>query len=40
MRETADVVLFSQRMIPAKLFKNNFQFSYPNLQDALKEIFS
>ena len=40
MRETADVVLFSQRMIPAKLFKNNFQFSYPNLRDALKEIFS
>ena len=40
MRETAEVVLFSQRMIPAKLFKNNFQFSYPNLRDALKEIFS
>src|SRR4030042_6998409 len=40
LRETADVVLFSQRMIPAKLFKNNFQFSHPNLRDALKEIFS
>jgi uncharacterized protein (TIGR01777 family) len=40
LRETADVVLFSQRMIPAKLLKNNFQFSYPNLRDALKEIFS
>ncbi len=40
LRETADVFLFSQRMVPAKLFKNNFQFSYPNLQDALKEIFS
>jgi hypothetical protein len=40
LRETADVFLFSQRMIPAKLFKNNFQFYYPNLRDALKEIFS
>jgi hypothetical protein len=40
LRETADVVLFSQRMIPAKLLKNNFQFSYPTLRDALKEIFS
>ena len=40
LRETADVLLFSQRMIPAKLFKNNFQFYYPNLRDALKEILS
>jgi len=40
LRETADVFLFSQRMMPVKLLKNNFQFSYPNLRDALKEIFS
>jgi len=40
LRETADVFLFSQRMIPAKLFKNNFKFFYPNLHDALKELFS
>lgn len=40
LQETADVVLFSQRMVPAKLLKNNFQFSYPNLSDALAEIFT
>jgi uncharacterized protein (TIGR01777 family) len=40
LRETADVVLFSQKMVPSKLLKNNFRFSYPHLMDALKEIFS
>jgi uncharacterized protein len=38
LKETADVVLFSQRMVPAKLLKNNFQFAYPKLEDALREI--
>lgn len=39
LRETADVVLFSQKMIPVKLLKMNFPFSYPRLRDALKETF-
>jgi hypothetical protein len=40
LQETADVVLFSQKMIPGKLLKANFQFSYPKLEDALREIFA
>jgi len=40
LRETADVVLLSQRVIPEKLLRKEFQFSYPHLSDALKEIFS
>lgn len=39
LKETADVVLFSQRMVPAKLLKDNFQFAYPKLEDAFREIF-
>jgi NAD dependent epimerase/dehydratase family enzyme len=34
------VVLCSQKMVPAKLLKINFQFSYPRLRDALREVFS
>jgi uncharacterized protein len=40
LQETADVVLFSQKMIPGKLLKANFQFSYPKLENALREIFA
>jgi uncharacterized protein (TIGR01777 family) len=40
LKETADVVLLSQRVIPEKLLRKKFQFSYPHLSDALKEIFS
>jgi uncharacterized protein (TIGR01777 family) len=40
LQETADVVLCSQKMVPAKLLRINFQFSYPRLRDALREIFS
>jgi uncharacterized protein (TIGR01777 family) len=40
LRETADVFLFSEKMVPSKLLRNNFQFSYPYLSDALREIFS
>ncbi len=39
LRDTADVVLFSQKMVPARLSKMNFQFSYPGLKNALREIF-
>ena len=39
LQETADVVLFSQRMMPGKLIKAGFQFSFPELEDALKDIF-
>ncbi len=39
LQETADVVLFSQKMVPGKLLKTRFQFSYPKLEDALKAIF-
>lgn len=40
LQETSDVVLFSQKMVPTMLLKNNFQFNYPKLSDALEEIFS
>jgi NAD dependent epimerase/dehydratase family enzyme len=40
LQETADVVLFSQKMIPGKLLKASFQFSYPKLEDALKDIYA
>jgi uncharacterized protein (TIGR01777 family) len=40
IQETADVISFSQRMIPAKLQNAGFLFSYPKLRDALKVIFS
>ncbi|MGQ9571215.1 MAG: TIGR01777 family oxidoreductase [Thermodesulfovibrionales bacterium] len=39
LRETADVVLLSQRVIPEKSLKKGFKFSYPQLSEALKEIF-
>ena len=39
LQETADVVLFSQRMIPDKLLQQNFRFTYPELKDALRELF-
>ena len=39
LQETADVVLFSQRVLPDKLLKSGFRFSYPELDGALKEIF-
>lgn len=40
LQETAEVVLCSAKMIPAKLLKINFQFSYLRLRDALREIFA
>ena len=40
LKETAEVVLLSQKVIPEKLLKKIFQFSYPQLNDALREIFS
>lgn len=40
LQETADVVLFSQRMMPGKLMKTGFQFSFPELKAALKDILS
>lgn len=40
LQETADVVLFSQRMIPWKMLKENFIFSFPKLEDTLRDIFS
>ncbi|MBE0426775.1 MAG: TIGR01777 family protein [Nitrospirae bacterium] len=40
LQETADVLTFSQRMMPAKILKHGFKFSYNDLRDALGEIFS
>lgn len=40
IQETADVITFSQRMIPAKILKTGFTFRYNNLRDALSNIFS
>jgi hypothetical protein len=39
LQETADVLLFSQKMIPAKLLERNFEFSFPTIEDAFKDIF-
>ncbi len=39
LQETADVVLFSQRMKPAKLIERDFRFTYPLLEDAFRDIF-
>jgi uncharacterized protein (TIGR01777 family) len=40
LRETADVVLFSQKMLPEKLLERNFKFSFPAIEDAFREIFA
>lgn len=40
LQETADVVLFSQRMIPGKMQEKQFLFTYPLLDDALRDIFA
>jgi uncharacterized protein (TIGR01777 family) len=40
LQETADVLTFSQKMIPSKLQKLNFRFLYGNLREALQEILS
>jgi uncharacterized protein (TIGR01777 family) len=39
LQGTADVIMFSQKMVPAKLCDKNFQFQFPTLEDALKDIF-
>ena len=39
LQETADVIMFSQKMVPAKLHERNFEFSFPTLEDALNDIF-
>ena len=39
IKETADVLTFSQKMVPTKLQSIGFQFAYPSLQDAFKQIF-
>ncbi len=39
LQETSDVLLFSQRVVPSKLQKYGFTFEYPNLKNALKEVF-
>lgn len=40
LQETADVIMFSQKMVPAKLHERNFQFLFPRLEDALRDIFA
>jgi len=40
LQETADVIMFSQKMVPAKLHERNFQFLFPRLEDALRDIFT
>ncbi len=39
LQETADVVLYSQKMMPSKLLERNFRFSYPTLDKAFRDIF-
>ncbi len=38
--ETADVLTFSQRMVPSKLQEHGFEFSYPDIRHALQEVFA
>ena len=38
MGESADLILYGQNIMPAKLLKNNFKFQYPSLQVALKQL--
>ncbi len=40
LQETADVVLFSQKMLPEKLLKRNFEFSFPTIEGAFRDIFT
>ncbi len=40
LQETADVLLFSQRVVPSKLQKYGFTFEYADLKKALKEVFN
>jgi NAD dependent epimerase/dehydratase family enzyme len=40
LQETADVIMFSQKMAPAKLRDRNFEFLFPTLEDALRDIFA
>jgi hypothetical protein len=40
LQETADVIMFSQKMVPAKLRERNFQFLFSTLEDALRDIFA
>ena len=40
IQETADVLTFSQRVVPVKLQKHGFKFSCPDIRDALNEVFS
>ena len=39
LQETADVLLFSQRMRAAKLLERNFEFSFPTIEEAFRDIF-
>jgi uncharacterized protein len=40
IQETADVVLYSQKMVPTKLLERNFRFDYPTLDEAFRDIFA
>jgi uncharacterized protein (TIGR01777 family) len=40
LRETSDVVLYSQKTLPKKLLKKNFKFSFPTIEEAFRDIFS
>lgn len=40
LQETADVIMFSQKMVPAQLRERNFQFLFPTLRDALRDVFA
>jgi len=38
MGESADLVLYGQNVLPAKLLNHQFKFQYPTLQSALKQL--
>jgi len=40
LQETADVIMFSQKMVPAKLRERDFQFLFATLEDAFEDIFA
>jgi uncharacterized protein (TIGR01777 family) len=40
LRETSDVILSSQKVLPQKLLNKNFEFSFPTIEEALRDIFA
>ena len=40
MRTDPDLVLYGRYVIPERLIEEGFEFTFPNLQDALKDLYA